>query len=200
MHTAIDPASRQDVGRPAAAIMEPDNSTGRLWLCCASILLLLIMFSATRWILSHPFGFDWDEAVYFNESLTDIQNLHSGSLHKIAGILVADPFRPPAYRLIALPVLSLFGFHPALARFISLALSGLTALFIFLTVRSLGSREAGILAILVFFLSPEILTGSTFYSTRHLYTWPLLPHCISCYAAWSLKRLSVTVGSDLGWQ
>jgi len=130
-------------------------------------MVLLILVAASRWILDHPYSIHWDEALYFNGVLRDIHNLHSGSLRKLGSILIGgDTRRPPANLLLALPFLTLFGFHTATARFVTLACWGASAWFTYLTTRRLGSPVAGALAVLVFCLSPEVISASIFFSTE----------------------------------
>jgi len=143
------------------------SSEERAWLWLTCFLLLPIIIAATRWILDHPYGIHWDEALYFNNVLRDIHNLHSGSLRLLGSILIGgDIRRPPANLLLALPFLALFGFHTAIARFVTLACWGVSAWFIYLTMRRIGSPAAGAVAVLVFCLSPEVISASIFFSTE----------------------------------
>lgn len=180
------------LSKPESSFSRQADSNGKIWISFAIVLLLIIIAAIVRWILRHPFGFSWDEALYFNEALDDIQKLHSGSLRKFASILIGgDVSRPPAYRLIVLPFLASLGFHTALARCVSLMLSSLGALFIFLTVRRLAGRAAGFLAVLVYFLSPEIILGSSFYSTQaplYLATSAMLYFVLLCLEGHASER------------
>jgi 4-amino-4-deoxy-L-arabinose transferase-like glycosyltransferase len=138
-----------------------------LWLLLTCSLLLPIIIAATRWILDHPYGIHWDEALYFNNVLRDIHNLHSGSLRQLGSILIGgDTRRPPANLLVALPFLALFGFHTAIARLVTLTSWGVSAWFIYLTTRRIASPAAGAVAVLVFCLSPEVISASIFFSTE----------------------------------
>ena len=152
--------------KPQVSPVHPASWEGS-WALFASAVVSLIILAATRWILAHPFGIHWDEAYYFNEALSDIHKLHSGSLRQLASILIGgDPFRPPAYRLFALPFLALFGFDTAIPRFVTLACWLATAGFIYLTSRRISTPIAAALAVLVFCLAPEVLSASTFFSTE----------------------------------
>lgn len=146
--------------------MEQARAEGRSWLLFSTAVVCLILVAAVRWIFAHPYGIHWDEAYYFNEALTDLHKLHSGSLRQLGSILIEDPFRPPAYRLFALPFLALFGFHTVIVRFVTLACWLATAVFIYLTSRRIASPAAAAVAVLVFCLAPEVLSASTFFSTE----------------------------------
>jgi len=133
----------------------------------ACLVVLSIIIAAVRWILDHPYGIHWDEALYFNNVLRDIHNLYSGGLRPLASILIGgDVRRPPANLLVALPFLIVFGFHTAVARFVTLACWGVSAWFIYLTTRRIASPAAGALAAVVFCLSPEVISASIFFSTE----------------------------------
>lgn len=139
----------------------------RRWLLFAGVAVLFILVAAVRWILDHPYGTHWDEALYFNEALADLHKLHSGSLRQLGSIVIGgDTWRPPAYRLLALPFLALFGFHTALARLVTLCCWGVSAWLIYLTTRRIASRAAGAFAVLAFCLAPEVLSDSIFFSTE----------------------------------
>ncbi len=143
------------------------GSEDRAWLLLTCFLLIPIMIAATRWILDHPYGIHWDEALYFNNVLRDIHNLHSGSLRQLGSILIGgDVRRPPANLLVALPFLALFGFHTAIARLVTLVSWGVSGWIIYLTTRRIASPAAGAVAVLVFCLSPEVISASIFFSTE----------------------------------
>jgi len=145
---------------------EQSRSAGRLWLLFTGVSVLLILMAATRWILDHPYGIHWDEALYFNQAVTNIWKFKSENLHKIGGVFLSgDSSRPPAYRVLVLPLLALFGFKIAVARFVSLALSSVSAWLIYLATRRVGSPVAGAFAVLVFSLSPDVVSASIFFSS-----------------------------------
>src|SRR5580658_9105157 len=101
--------------------MEEPSSERNLWPVFAAATVIVIILAAIRWSLAHPFGIHWDEALYFNDVGIDAQRLRTGMLLRLGGrILIKSGARPPAFRLLALPVLGLFGFHTTLARLVSL--------------------------------------------------------------------------------
>jgi 4-amino-4-deoxy-L-arabinose transferase-like glycosyltransferase len=147
----------------------PDQprSPERLWVLRTCVLLLPIVIAAIRWTFDHPYGIHWDEALYFNNVLRDLHNLYSGSLRQLGSILIGgDIRRPPANLLLALPFLALFGFHTAIARLVTLACWGASAVSIYWTTRRLGSPAAGSIAVLIFCISPEVISASIFFSTE----------------------------------
>lgn len=131
------------------------------------LLLLPLIVAAIRWMFDHPYGIHWDEALYFNNVLRDLHNLHSGSLRQLGSILIGgDPRRPPANLLLVLPFVAAFGFHAAIPRLVTLACWGVSGWLIYLTSRRMGSNAAAATAVLVFCLSPEVISASVFFSTE----------------------------------
>lgn len=147
-------------------IVTQARPTNRFWLFFAAVVMTTLLAAAIRWSLAHPFGVHWDEAEYFNEVHIDVQRLQSGMLVRLAGrLLVKSWGRPPAYRLLADPLLAVVGFSTFAARLISLTCFAFSAWFIYLTVRRVASQAAGCLAALVFALSPEVVSASIFFGT-----------------------------------
>ncbi len=139
----------------------------RWWLLFSGFLLLVVVIAASRWIIDHPYAIHWDEALYFDNVLRDLHNLYSRNLRQLGSILIGgDIRRPPANLLIALPFLVVFGFHTAVARFVTLASWLASAGLIFVTSRRIGTVSAAALAVLVFCLSPEVIAASIFFSTE----------------------------------
>ena len=112
-----------------------------LWTVCAVATPLVIIVASIVWSLHHPFGVHWDEAIYLNQAQIDAQRLQHGMLLKLGGrILIKSAGRPPAYRILALPILGLFGFHTTVVRLVSIACFALSALFVYLAARRITGR------------------------------------------------------------
>jgi 4-amino-4-deoxy-L-arabinose transferase-like glycosyltransferase len=147
--------------------MELPTSTSRFWSFFATATLVVVMLGAIRWSFDHPYGIHWDEAQYLNDVQIDVERLRTGRLLSLGGRLLLKSWgRPPAFRFLALPFLALFGFHTFVARLVSLACFGLSAEFIYLAARRIGSHAAGAIAVCVFALSPEVVSASAFFSTE----------------------------------
>ncbi len=144
----------------------PPRPERSLWPFFAAFTVAVIILAAIRWSLAHPYGVHWDEAEYLNWATVDLQRLYSGRLLRLGGrILIGSQGMPPAYRVLALPFLVPFGFHPTAARLASLAGFGLSCWFIYLASRRVGSQTAAALAVLIFTLSPEVVSASMFFGT-----------------------------------
>jgi len=177
----------------------------RSWLLLICLLLGSILVAAIRWIFDHPYAIHWDEALYLNNVLRDIHNLHSGSLRQLGSILIGgDIRRPPANLLLALPFLTVFGYHTAIARLVTLACWGVSSWLIYLTVRRISSPAAATIAVLVFCLSPEVISSSVFFSTEGPFflATALMFYCASFYwdgnvehlYSWSWLGIALGVG------
>jgi 4-amino-4-deoxy-L-arabinose transferase-like glycosyltransferase len=147
--------------------VERSESEERLWLGLVILLIVLVLVSAIRWMLTHPFAVDADEAWYANEVQIDLQVLHAdGPLRLVRWIIHGDSSRPPGYRLVVLPFLAVFGYHTLLARLVSLTCFAVSSWVIYLTTRRVAGPVAGGIAALVFALSPDILSASMSFSTE----------------------------------
>ena len=146
---------------------EQTLSQERSWFWLVGLLLLPLVVAAIRWMLDHPYGIHWDEALYFNNLLRDLHNLHSGSLRQLGSILIGgDVRRPPANLLLALPFVATFGFHTVIPRLVTLACWGVSGWLVYLTTRRMTGKAAAALAVLIFCLSPEVVSASIFFSTE----------------------------------
>ncbi|MFZ3215821.1 MAG: glycosyltransferase family 39 protein [Candidatus Acidiferrales bacterium] len=146
--------------------MEQPKPEKSLWPFFAAFTVSVIMVAAVRWSFAHPYGIHWDEAEYLNWVAVDLQRLYSGMLLRLGGrILISSQGMPPAYRVLALPFLIPFGFHTTAARLASLAEFVLSCWFIYLASRRVGTQVAGAFAVLVFALSPEVVSASMFFGT-----------------------------------
>lgn len=154
-------------------LLRPSEKTTslRFWLGFALIALVAATIAALFWVLDHPFGTNWDEARYINNALKDVSNLRTGGLFELAkGLVAQDRTRPPAFRILVLPLTLIFGVHPALLRLISLVGLGVTLGFTFLAARCIAGVTAGAFAA-VFLLTCPIVLGPhmRFYVDYPLY-------------------------------
>jgi len=178
----------------------PPKPEKSLWPYFAAFSVAVIIVAAIRWSLAHPYGVHWDEAEYLNWVAVDLQRLYSGMLLRLGGrILIGSQGMPPAYRVLALPFLVPFGFHPTAARLASLAGFGLSCWFIYLASCRIGSQTAGAFAVLIFSLSPEVVGASMFFGTDaplYLATAAML-YFLFVYWSDPLERPSTWIGLGL---
>jgi 4-amino-4-deoxy-L-arabinose transferase-like glycosyltransferase len=154
----------QSPAMPQQRSMKPERN---LWPIVAAIAVLVIVVAGTKWSFNHPYPLHWDEALDINEAQIDTQRLQHGMLVRLVGrLFIKSLGRPPAYRLIALPFLGVLGFQASTARFTSVACFALSALFLYLATRRIARPAASAFAVLIFALSPVVVSANIWFSTE----------------------------------
>src|SRR2546422_1070377 len=75
------------------------------WCVLMAAACALLFVCLSTWIIRNPHPRHWDNAEYLCETYRDAQAFHTGGWRGLGHSLVAlDPQRPPAYRLLALPM------------------------------------------------------------------------------------------------
>lgn len=185
--------------------MQQPSSEGKFWLALAAVTFVILVIAAIRWSLAHPFGIHWDESLYLNDIEIDTERLRAGLLLKLGGRLLIKTYgRPPAFRLMAIPLLALTGFKTTFARLLSITWFGLSAWFVYLAARRISSSVAGGFAVLVFILCPEVISASIFFGTEtplYLATSAMLFFLFECWSspspvskAWIPLGLAIALG------
>ncbi len=166
--------------------MEQSGPYRSFWPFFAAVVVIVILTSAIFWSRANPSGVHWDEAEYLNQVGVDVHRLWAGKLLTLGGRILIKTFgRPPAYRILVLPFLAVFGFHVLVARLVSLACFALSSWFVYLATCRIGGRIAGAFAVLVFSLSPEVVSASIVFGTDtplYLATSAMLYYV---FASWS---------------
>lgn len=137
-------------------------------ICFAALLIAAVLLvSELRWIYAHPYGDGWDEAYYASQGYRDYSALTSGNFMRFANTMVfGTPERPFAYRVVALPFTFLWGPRIEVMRLSSLACYAGAAILIFLTGRRMAGQQAGIIAAMLFLLSPTVIASSVRFYTE----------------------------------
>ncbi len=187
-------------------IKEGSKGGGEAWLIFAAAVVAVIMAAAINWSLNHPYGTSWDEGEYINEALGDHRLLENGKIIKLGGRILKNWGRPPANRVLALPLVTLFGTQTMTMRFVSLLCFALTDWFIFLAARRISSPLAGAFAVLVFSLSPIVVSASLWFGTEgplYVGTSAMLYYLIASWTDQSERArnwvgLGLAIGLGLG--
>jgi dolichyl-phosphate-mannose-protein mannosyltransferase len=184
-------------------LKEQHQSQGSFWSLFAAVTVIAIILLAICWSFAHAYGTYWDEAQYLNEVSTDLLRLRSGEVLRLGGrIFLVNQPRPPAYRILALPFLALSGFHTTIARLSSLVWFGLSSWFIYRATRRVGSQVAGALSVLIFSLSPEVVSASIRFGTEGplcLATAAMLYYLFACWDSESERPANwIGLGLALG--
>lgn len=164
--------------------MEQTSSENRFWTFFVGSVILVIMVAAILWSKAHPYGLYWDEANYLNEVAIDLQRLQAGKLLTLGRGFLINQSRPPAYRLLALPFLAVFGFHVLIARLVSVVCFSVSAWFVYLATSRIAGRVSGAIAALIFSLSPEVIAASIVLGTDaplYLATSAMLYYLFLCW-------------------
>jgi 4-amino-4-deoxy-L-arabinose transferase-like glycosyltransferase len=115
----------------------------------------------------HLEAISWDEALYFNQVIQDANAIKSGSLHEIARTQMReDSLRPPAYRLLSIPFVLVFGFSPTVVRLVSTGFSIVTLLIVFLATRSIAGTKAGVVATIFLCICPGAIWCGMVFGTE----------------------------------
>jgi 4-amino-4-deoxy-L-arabinose transferase-like glycosyltransferase len=139
----------------------------KIWPLLAVVVVGVVAIAGVVWSIHNPLPVHWDEAIDLNDVQIDTQRLQHGMLLRLAGrIFVKSLGRPPAYRILALPFLGLFGFHAVLARLTTILCFAASCGFVYAATRRLANRAASAFAALLFTLSPVVVSASVWYSTE----------------------------------
>ncbi|MBT9317526.1 glycosyltransferase family 39 protein [Leptothoe spongobia TAU-MAC 1115] len=130
----------------------------------------MITLVAVWWILQHPFGTNWDEANYLNQAIQDRSALNQGLWDWVKAILRRDSARPPAYRILIVPITQLLGANSVVLRLSSWLSFTCTLFLMYLVGKRLCERAVGGF-IACFLLACPILIGPNmrFYVDYSLY-------------------------------
>jgi len=166
--------------------MEHSKSPRTFWPYYAATTVMVIIAAGVVWSHAHPFGIHWDEAEYLDQAGIDVQRLWAGKLLTLGGrILIKSLGKPPAYRILVLPFLAVFGFEATVARLVSLACFGLSTWFVYQATCRIAGRTAGAIAVLIFALSPEVVSASIFFGTDTCLYLATSAMLYFVFAAWS---------------
>jgi 4-amino-4-deoxy-L-arabinose transferase-like glycosyltransferase len=140
----------------------------RSWYLLLALILIVLLTSAVKWMLDHPYAVSWDEALYFNTVLADQSALRDSGLNGLRlEILYSDRVHPPAFRLLAVPFYVTLGFSPLKLRLVSLGFHWLGLVFLYLTTRKIASPKCAVLSVLICCLSPDVLFSSVVFYTEY---------------------------------
>ncbi len=184
-------------------MMEKRSIQINLWAYSAAAAVLTVVIAAIVWSRAHPFGLHWDEAQYLDQSAIDDHRLWAGRILSLVGrILLRDDGHPPAYRMIVLPFLAVFGFHVMVARLVSLGCYAASCWFLYRTGNLVAGRAAGAFAVLIFALSPEVIAASLFFSTDtplYLAVSAMLYYLFSAWSGNAENRITwIGLGLSIG--
>jgi 4-amino-4-deoxy-L-arabinose transferase-like glycosyltransferase len=132
--------------RSAAPDPEP-RGLATAWATLCAVALGLVFASSFVWIDHNPSPIDWDNAEYLNMVTEDHHAYRrDGLIGALRSLVTVDPARPPAYRIVVLPMTMLGGASLLLLRLTSVVLMASMAVMVHLAVSRVAGRSAGLLA------------------------------------------------------
>lgn len=155
----------------------------RLIALLAAVCTLSMWAATVGWIRHNPLPAYFDEAVYAESATLDAwQASHNGVRGVVHSLLTIDPSRPPAHRVLALPLTRLAG--PALVplRIYSLMMFFAAALLLADAVRRVADLTAATASFLLAIGSPILILATRMFGTEY----PLL--LAIALLAWGLER------------
>ena len=142
------------------------NPLSLAWLLLTALVLAGTQIPSVIWAFSNPSPQHWDNAIYLNQAYHD---LYAPSL--TSSLIHDDIYRPPAYRLFTAPLLSLHLPMLAKLRATSLLFFWATLVIIYKTCTTALPTStgplAGLLAVILISLSPEIGWSIRIYGTEY---------------------------------
>lgn len=149
-----------------------DKAFGKqFWTIFAGLVVSLVAISAVFWVMSHPYGTNWDEARYINRAYRDVALFRQGGWGQlIQAIWNEDRTRPPAFRLVILPLTLTIGVNSTLLRLVSLGFIGGSLGFVYLAAKRLAGSAVGAFAVIFLATCPIVVAPSMrFYVDFPLY-------------------------------
>jgi 4-amino-4-deoxy-L-arabinose transferase-like glycosyltransferase len=163
----------RDTARGSLKVKAMPSQQQKLWSPFAVVTVALLFVAAIIWIPDHPFGTSWDESLYFNQVMSDAARVKTansgvGKLKALAwAFLMDDAGRPPAFRVLALPVTYAFGFSPTTVRLVSILFLVATLGLTYATVRRVASASSAAFSVVFLALCPGIIFQSMTFGTEY---------------------------------
>jgi Dolichyl-phosphate-mannose-protein mannosyltransferase len=150
---------------------EPQKPTLLLfaWTLLAAIIILGTQIPSLIWAFANPTPHHWDNAIYLNQAYHDLYAWRNHGL--INALLHDDIYRPPAYRIFTAPLLTMHLPMLAKLRTTSFLFFWATLFVVYrictTTLPFPAGRAAGMLAVVLICLSPEIGWSIRIYGTEY---------------------------------
>ena len=148
-----------------------ESASDRYWLTTAILITATILSAGALWASRHVAGTDWDEGGYINRAIQDRYMFQEEGLYGLLRAVGAqEGSRPPAYRMMVLPITIPFGVSVAVIRYVSILLFAVTLWLVYLLGLRLAGPACGAFSTLLLATNPCALGCSTkFYTEPSLY-------------------------------
>jgi 4-amino-4-deoxy-L-arabinose transferase-like glycosyltransferase len=134
-------------------------------LCLA--VVFFVTAASTTFMVGDPVPAGWDEAEYVNRALLDREALGRGPKPFAGQLLKSDTIRPPAYRILHVPLTLAVGVTTRSLRLVSFAGLLLTVWLVYLAVSQLAGTSAGIFSAVFVLPLPVVLGPATSFGTEY---------------------------------
>lgn len=136
----------------------------QFWQGFAVLVVAVLSGAALFWVVAHPFGTNWDEARLINSAQLDVNALRNDGILGLArSIMGADRGRPPAARILVLPITLPFGATSATLRIVSLVSLWASLGFTYLAGRAIAGSMAGAFAAIFLVICPIVIAPNMRY-------------------------------------
>ncbi len=147
----------------------PAPLAGRALAGAALLAVLVTGAAALQWSGRHPLGTSWDESFYVNMVVQSVRDAHDhGIVSTAKAMRWSDRERPPAYRLVALPVAYLLGSDPRTLRALSLLALLATGGMVYGAARLFAGAPLAVAAAAATVLSFSALWASAHFGTEYV--------------------------------
>jgi len=144
-----------------------EAASDRYWQTLAILITGVILAAGVLWASRHATGTDWDEAGYINRVIQDRFVFQAEGLYGLVRTIGCDePARPPAYRMLAVPITIPFGVSAPAVRYIAILVFAATLALIYWLGRRLAGRACGAFTVLLLATSPTLLLWGVKFSTE----------------------------------
>lgn len=150
---------------PAQIIAEAAGD--RYWQTAAILLIGVILAAGVLWASRHATGIDWDEAGYINRAIQDRYIFQKEGLYGLVRTVGChEPQRPPAYRMMVIPITIPFGVSAPVTRYVSIFVFAMTLWIVYLLGRRLAGPACGAFTSLLLATSPGVLICGVKFGTE----------------------------------
>ncbi len=144
-----------------------ETAGDRYWQIVAILITGVILAAGALWASRHATGTDWDEAGYINRVIQDRYMFQAEGLYGLVRTIGChEPQRPPAYRMMVVPITIPFGVSTAGVRYISIFVFAATLAIVYLLGRRLAGPACGAFTVLLLATGPTMLLHAVTFGTE----------------------------------
>ncbi len=144
-----------------------ETASDTYWQTLAILITGTILAAGALWASRHATGVTWDEADYINRVIQDRYTFQAEGLYGLIRTIGCHaPQRPPAYRMMVVPITIPFGVSAPVVRYVSIFVFALTLGIIYLLGRLLAGPACGAFTVLLLAISPVVLGSAITFGTE----------------------------------